>query len=99
MWVIIGEVIKLNLNFDKYYMLDVHRHSRLLINYCQFFVKFPAKAIPHQYFHWYNTVEPLLKETLNKGHNTFYLPVKDKFCVPFSIMAIQSYLLKRTTSQ
>ena len=44
------------------------------------------------------TVEPLLKDTPNKGHNTFYLSVKDKFCGPYSIMAIQSYLLKRTTS-
>ena len=33
------------------------------------------------------TVEPLLKDTLNKGHNTlFYLSVKDKFCGPYSIM-------------
>ena len=44
------------------------------------------------------TVESLLKDTLNKGHNTFYLSVKDKFCGPYSIMAIQFYLLKRTTS-
>ena len=45
------------------------------------------------------TVEPLLKDTLNKGHNTlFYLSVKDQFCGPYSIMAIQSYLLKRTAS-
>ena len=42
--------------------------------------------------------EPLLKDTPNKGHNTFDLSVKDKFCGPNSIMAIQSYLLKRTTS-
>ena len=25
------------------------------------------------------TVEPLLRDTLNKGHNTFNLSVKDKF--------------------
>ena len=25
-------------------------------------------------------VGPLLKDTLNKGHNTFNLSIKDKFC-------------------
>ena len=42
--------------------------------------------------------EPLLKDTLNKGHNTFDLSIKDKFCGPYRTMVIQFYLLKRTTS-
>ena len=37
--------------------------------------------------------EPLLKDTLNKGHNTFDLSIKDKFCGPYRTMAIQFYLL------
>ena len=28
-------------------------------------------------------MEPLLKETPNKGHNTFDLSIKDKFCDPY----------------
>ena len=44
------------------------------------------------------TVEPLLKDTPNKRFNTFDLSLKDKFYDPYSIMATQSYLLKRTTS-
>ena len=36
--------------------------------------------------------------TLNKGHNTFDLSVKDKFCSPYNTMAMQSYLLNRTIS-
>ena len=44
------------------------------------------------------TLGPLLKDTLNKGHNTFNLSIKDKFCGPYRTMAIQFYLLKRTTS-
>ena len=43
-------------------------------------------------------VEFLLKDTLNKGHNTFYLSIKDKFCGPYRTMAIQFYLLIRITS-
>ena len=45
-------------------------------------------------FHRYilYTVEPL------KGHNTFNLSIKDKFCGPYRTMVIQFYLLKRTTS-
>ena len=39
---------------------------------------------------------PLLKGTMNKGHNTFNLSMKDKFCGPYRIMAIQFYLLKGT---
>ena len=39
----------------------------------------------------HNTVEPLLKDTPNKGHNTFDLSIKDKFCGPYRIMAIQFY--------
>ena len=35
------------------------------------------------------TVEPLLKDTPNKGHNT--LCKGQIFCGPYSIMAIQSY--------
>ena len=31
----------------------------------------------------YYTVEPLLKDTPNKGHNTFDLSIKDKFCGPW----------------
>ena len=38
------------------------------------------------------TVEPLLKDTPNKGHNTFDLSIKDKFCGPYRTMAIQFYL-------
>ena len=30
------------------------------------------------------TVEPLLKDTQNKGHNTFNLFVKYKFCGPYN---------------
>ena len=37
-------------------------------------------------------VEPLLKDTPNKGHNTFNLSIKDKFCGPYRAMAIQFYL-------
>ena len=29
------------------------------------------------------TLEPLSKDTLNKGHNTFNLSIKDKFCGPY----------------
>ena len=36
-----------------------------------------------------DTVEPLLKDTPNKGHNTFDLSVKDKFCGLYRTMAIQ----------
>ena len=43
-------------------------------------------------------VELLLKDTLNKGHNTFNLSKKDKFCHPYRTIAIQFHLLKRTTS-
>ena len=32
--------------------------------------------------------EPLLKDTLNKGHNTFNLSIKDKFCDPYRTIAI-----------
>ena len=39
-----------------------------------------------------NTVEPLLKDTPNKGHNTFDLSIKDKICGPYRTMAIQFYL-------
>ena len=35
------------------------------------------------------TVEPLLKDTLNKEHNTFNLSITDKFCGPYWTMAIQ----------
>ena len=40
----------------------------------------------------------LLNNTPAKEHNTFDLSVKYKFCGPYSIMAVQSYLLMRTTS-
>ena len=30
-----------------------------------------------------HAVEPLLKDTPNKGHNTFSLSIKDKFCGPY----------------
>ena len=33
--------------------------------------------------------EPLFKGTLNKGHGTFNLSIKDKFFVPYSNMAMQ----------
>ena len=33
--------------------------------------------------------ELLLKDTLNKGHNTFDLSIKDVFCGPYRTMAIQ----------
>ena len=39
-----------------------------------------------------------LKDTLNKGHNTFNLSIQDEFCGPYRTMAIQFYLLKRTTT-
>ena len=38
------------------------------------------------------TVEPLLKDTPNKGHNTSDLSIKDKFCGPYRTKAIQFYL-------
>ena len=44
------------------------------------------------------TVGPLLKGTLNKGHNTFNLSIKDMFCGPYRTTSMQFYLLKRTTS-
>ena len=41
----------------------------------------------------------LLKDTLNKGQNTFNLLIKkDKSCGHYRTLAIQFYLLKRTTS-
>ena len=36
------------------------------------------------------TAEPLLKDTLNKGHHTFNLSIKDKFCGPYRTMAIRT---------
>ena len=51
----------------------------------------------HAYNHY--TVEPLLKDIPNKGPNTFNLPIKNKFCDPYSTMAIQFYLLKSKTPQ
>ena len=39
-----------------------------------------------------HTVEPLLKDTPNKGHNTFDLSIKDKFYGPYRTMAMQFYL-------
>ena len=41
----------------------------------------------------YYKVDPLLNDTLNKGHNTFNLSIKDKFCGSFRTMEIQFYLL------
>ena len=41
------------------------------------------------------TVEHLLKDTPNKGHNRFNLPVKDILCGPYKTMVIQIYLLMR----
>ena len=35
------------------------------------------------------TMELLLKDPLNKGHNKFDLSIKDKFCGPYRIMTIQ----------
>ena len=43
-------------------------------------------------------VEPVLKYVPNKGHNTFNLSMKGKFCGPYRTMAMQFYLLKKTTS-
>ena len=43
---------------------------------------------------YYTTLEPLIKDTLNTGHNTFNLFIKDKFFSPYRTMAIHS----RTTS-
>ena len=45
-----------------------------------------------------HTVEPLLKDTLNKGHNTFNISIKDKFGGANRTMPIQCYLLQRTSS-
>ena len=42
------------------------------------------------------TVEPLLKDTPNKGHSTFC--IKDKFCGPYRKITMQFHLFKRTTS-
>ena len=44
-------------------------------------------------------MDPLLKDTPNKGHSTYNLCIKDKFCGPYRTMAIQFYLLKRTNSK
>ena len=46
----------------------------------------------------YGIIYLLLKDTLNKGHNTFNLFIKDKFCGPYRTMAISFHLLKKTTS-
>ena len=40
-----------------------------------------------------HTVEPLLKDTPNKGHNRFNLSIKDIFCGPYKTMLIQFYIL------
>ena len=40
------------------------------------------------------TVDPLIKDTLNKVHNTFNFSIKDKFFGPYRTMAIQFYLCK-----
>ena len=42
-----------------------------------------------------STVEPLLKDTPNKGHNRFNVSIKDILCGPYKIMVIQFYLLMR----
>ena len=34
-------------------------------------------------------MEPLIQDTLNKGHNTFNLFIKDKFCGSYSTIAMQ----------
>ena len=34
----------------------------------------------------------LLKDPLNKGHSTFDLSIRDKFCGPYRIMTMQCYL-------
>ena len=59
------------------------------------FQKFCSKSFRlHSYgcCMYITTVEPLLKDTPNKGHNTFDLSIKDKFCGPYRTMAIQFYL-------
>ena len=48
-------------------------------------------VLRYQFWHE-TTVEPLLKDTPNKGHNSFDLSIKDKFCDPYRTMAIQFYL-------
>ena len=42
------------------------------------------------------TVDPLIKDTLNKVHNTFNFSIKDKFFGPYRTVAIQFYLCKIT---
>ena len=39
-----------------------------------------------------STVEPLLKDTLNKEQNIVSLSLQDKFCGPYRTMAMQFYL-------
>ena len=46
----------------------------------------------------HSTFDLSVKDILNKGHSMFYLSIKDKFCGPYRTIAIQFYLLKRTTS-
>ena len=77
------------------HVIDIHEHTYIHNEGVNYILnnKYLYKLFINDY-----TVEPLLKDTPNKGHNTFYLSVKDKFCCPYSIMAIQSYLFKRTTS-
>ena len=45
----------------------------------------------------HNKIDTPPRGTSLKGHNTFNLSIKDKFCDPYRTMAIQFYLLKRTT--
>ena len=47
------------------------------------FLKFKSSCTVH------TTVEPLLKDTLNKEH----LSIKDKLCGPYRTMAIQFYVI------
>ena len=56
------------------------------------FVETTAPVSIAIYLVFLSTVEPLLKDTPNKGHNTFDLSIKDKFCGPYRTMAIQFYL-------
>ena len=56
-----------------------------------------TKLLSYTVINFCENTETSLKGHSEKGHNTFNLSIKDKYCGPNSTMAIQFYLLKRTT--
>ena len=65
----------------------------------------PPTVIPYQLFqqcsviNWnIGKIPYWLNDPLSKGHSTFDLSINIKFCGPYRTMAMQFYLLKKTTS-